>query len=78
MSFRSKINALAVIVIAVGGVSLSNPARAEAAAFDCTEYERLRQEAIAACVASGGSSIRMSGWCSPTGHELNTTCIYPD
>jgi hypothetical protein len=78
MTFRSKINALAVMVIAAGGVALSNPARAEAAAFDCTEYERLRQDAIAACAASGGSSIRMSGWCSPTGHELNTTCIYPD
>lgn len=76
MTFRSKVNMLALAVVAGGAFSLAGPARAEAAAFDCNDYYAARSDAITACAASGGTRISISGWCSSTGHQLNSTCHY--
>lgn len=69
-----RINLLAACVIAVGGLVLSAPAGATAAALDgCSDAEALVVARKAACPGTFSGGVR---WCNATEYSVVTSCSY--
>lgn len=75
MNVRSRVNLLAVVIVAAGGFALSTPATANAAVFGgCEDLEAALDRKAEQCWDLGGSELHYSGSCSSTGYSLNTEC----
>lgn len=77
MTKRSKLNLLAALVIAGGGIALGDVTPATAATVDgCANMKTALAEERDACFSSGGKRMTYSGSCSSSGYYLETNCYY--
>lgn len=73
---QRRINVLAALVIAAGGLILSAPQSAKASSFDgCSDAQALINRRSEACAAMGGE-FSFSGWCNATEYSVTTSCTY--
>lgn len=75
MSTRTRINAIALAVIAAGTLGLSGTQPAQATTFDgCDDYMAARAELLATCQRAGYKRATVNGWCNSTDYDIDVQC----
>jgi hypothetical protein len=75
MTIRTRINALALAVIAAGTLGLAGTQPAQATTFDgCDDYMAARSELLAICQQAGYKRATVNGWCTSTDYSIDVQC----
>ena len=75
MITRTRINALALAIIAAGTLGLAGTQPAQASTFDgCSDYSAARAQLLATCQQAGYKRATVNGWCTSTDYSIDVQC----